>query len=134
MLSSAIFNVTEPESQRYFSELFGTIPVWNKNASFQYTAEGEIEMCGFGVSEGREPFIYPHEFAMNNDILLHTPYGICRSIKMTMEEIMRAKSSSFGRKQFHISEDEMREVVDQIAENNAHSKKGFCKSIFQTLL
>lgn len=95
----AILNVTDPENQKIFSDIIGSINVRKKGInSSSSMSQGEnygssidetISLSD-GISSGvsgsisasmsvvREPIIFPHELATLKDILLMTPEGFCR--------------------------------------------------------
>ncbi len=77
-----MLNITEPDSQEYFSRLIGTVPIGRRSISQSYVPATEYITCGQQIQEFREPLILPHEFATNRDILLHTPYGLLSTIKL----------------------------------------------------
>jgi len=70
-----MLNITEPDSQEYFSRLIGTRPALRGSASQSFNPYTEQYTWGRQLQQSREPLIYPHEFATNKDIWLHTPYG-----------------------------------------------------------
>ena len=95
----AILNVNDPESQKIFSDMIGSINVQKMSTSdntsinistsrksgttdtVNYSGEnsgGISRSLTTGKSGVREPIIYPHELATLNDILLVTPEGFCR--------------------------------------------------------
>ena len=80
----AMLNITEPDSQEYFSRLIGTVPIGRRSISHNYDPTTEHSSWGGErqIQEFREPLILPHEFATNKDILLHTPYGLLSTIKL----------------------------------------------------
>lgn len=82
----ALLNITEPDSQEYFSRLIGTVPIERRSISQNYDSTTEYSTCGRQIQEFREPLILPHEFATNRDILLHTPYGLSGTIKLPVSE------------------------------------------------
>lgn len=71
----AILNVTDPENQKVFSDMVGSIKVGNLSINIKHKDDKNHH---FQVSESREPLIYPHEFATLKDIVLITPEGACR--------------------------------------------------------
>ena len=105
----AILNVTDPENQRYFSDMIGTIDVAKKSIS-ETVSNSSGESSGSShssyrssdiqrnYSDGksqsisssftvttslvREPIIFPHEMATLKDMLLLTPEGFCRIRKL----------------------------------------------------
>lgn len=82
----AMLNITEPDSQEYFSKLIGTVPIGRRSISHSYTPTTEYITYGQQIQEFRDPLILPHEFATNKDILLHTPYGLLRTIKLPVSK------------------------------------------------
>ena len=101
----AILNVTDPENQKIFSDMVGTIKIparsvgdgSGKNVSHSsgksqtigepgsYSpgeSRGGSENLSINISASREPIIFPHEFATLKDIALVTPEGFCRVDKM----------------------------------------------------
>ena len=99
----AILNVTDPESQRYFSDMIGSIDVMKKSISETVSAShgensgwswGDVLTPSDGKSKSRsksisasasvvrEPIVFPHEMATLDDILLLTPKGFCRVNKL----------------------------------------------------
>jgi hypothetical protein len=81
-----MLNITEPDSQEYFSRLIGTVPIGRRSISHNYDPTTEHSTWGRQIQEFREPLILPHEFATNKDILLHTPYGLLSTIKLPVSE------------------------------------------------
>ena len=82
----ALLNITEPDSQEYFSKLIGTVPIGRRSFSQSYNPTTDYNTYGQQIQEFREPLIFPHEFATNRDILLHTPYGLLNTIKLPVSE------------------------------------------------
>lgn len=82
----ALLNITEPDSQEYFSKLIGTVPIGKRSFSQSYNPTTDYSTYGRQIQEFREPLILPHEFATNKDILLHTPYGLLSTIKLPVSE------------------------------------------------
>lgn len=78
----ALLNITEPDSQEYFSKLIGTVPIARRSFSQNYNPITDYSTYGRQIQEFREPLILPHEFATNDDILLHTPHGLLCTIKL----------------------------------------------------
>lgn len=70
----AILNVTDPENQKTFSDMIGSINVGNVSIS---TDDDENTHFHFQGDRSREPIIYPHELATLKDIVLITPEGFC---------------------------------------------------------
>lgn len=82
----AILNITEPDSQEYFSRIIGSVPIGKRGISQNYDLYSEHITYGQQIQEFREPLILPHEFATNRDIWLHTPYGFLSTIKLPVSE------------------------------------------------
>lgn len=70
----AILNVTDPENQKVFSDMAGSIKVGNLSIGM----DAKEKHKHFQMNESREPLIYPHEFATLKDVVLITPEGVCR--------------------------------------------------------
>lgn len=81
-----ILNITEPDSQEYFSRLIGSVPICRRSISQNYDLYTENVTCGQQIQEFREPLILPHEFAANRDIWLHTPHGFFCTVKLPVSE------------------------------------------------
>lgn len=99
----AILNVTDPENQKIFSDMIGSINV-RQNGISDSSSRSKGENSGSSVGETisfsdgqsygasrsistsmsvvREPLIFPHELATLKDILLLTPEGFCRVNKL----------------------------------------------------
>ena len=82
----ALLNITEPDSQEYFSRLIGSVPLGRRSISHNFDPITDYSTYGRQIQEFREPLILPHEFATNRDILLHTPYGLLSTIKLPVSE------------------------------------------------
>lgn len=82
----AMLNITEPDSQEYFSKLIGTVPIGRRSISQNYNPTTEHSTYGRQIQEFREPLILPHEFATNRNILLHAPCGLLSTIKLPVSE------------------------------------------------
>lgn len=103
----AILNVTDPENQKTFSDMIGSINVVKnsvndhgsisegKNSgstvdeSISYSdgeTHGESRTIGTSMSVVREPIIFPNELATLKDIVLLTPEGFCRVKKLPYYE------------------------------------------------
>jgi len=78
----AILQVTEPETQEYLSKMIGTVPTARVGTSQSYSPYADQPTWGAQIQEIREPLIFPHEFNMNEDIWLHSPYGFLSTIKL----------------------------------------------------
>lgn len=77
----AILNVTDPENQRIFSDMVGSITVPRVGVSTGSSDMGGDITTNRGsqFSESREPILYPHEFAaLGKRMVLMTPEGFCR--------------------------------------------------------
>jgi len=73
----AILDVTDPENQKIFSDMAGSIKV-SKN-SVNIPKENGNKNYTLQISETREPIIYPHEFGTLGDkMVLITDKGFCR--------------------------------------------------------
>lgn len=83
----AILNVNDVESQKYFSDLIGTIVKRNEDYTEIEDICGDIDSTSRHYSFHREPVIYPHEFATLDNILFQTPYGLYRLDKIKSEDI-----------------------------------------------
>lgn len=77
-----ILNITEPDSQEYFSKLIGSTPVGKRSISQNFDPRYDYSTYGAQVQESREPIVLPHEFATNKDIWLHTPSGFLSAYKL----------------------------------------------------
>jgi hypothetical protein len=75
----AILNVSDPDSQKYFSMLSGSSEIEKKSYSISYDPDSGIEVGNNDTyNMNREPIVYPHEFAKLKDVVLMTPEGFCR--------------------------------------------------------
>ena len=88
----AILNVNDVESQKYFSDLVGTVVKRKEDYTDIEDICGDIDSTSRHYSYRREPVIYPHEFATLNDILFHTPYGFYRLDKIMPEDMISSKA------------------------------------------
>ena len=81
----AILSASDAETQRYFSDLVGTVKVPSKSVTANFDELGYPAGYSVSVNESREPIIHPHEFAALEDIvLLHPgPERFCRVKKET---------------------------------------------------
>ena len=77
-----LFNITEPDSQEYFSRLIGSVPIARRGLSQSYNPYTDLITYGQQIQEFREPWILPHEFATNKDIWIHSPYGFLSALKL----------------------------------------------------
>ena len=94
----AILNVTDPENQKIFSDMVGTVRVTTRSVSegiggsvglssgsnvgedISYSdgkSKGRSDNHSVSIGTTREPIIHPHEFATLEDIVLMTPEGFC---------------------------------------------------------
>lgn len=75
----AVLRVNCADSQKYFSELAGTVPALLRSASCQYSrGKSHLKFSGYSesTSETFQPFIRPEELAhLNNELILFTPYA-----------------------------------------------------------
>lgn len=99
-----VLNVTEPDSQEYFSKLFGSVLTGKRGLSQSYDPYTERSTYGRQLQESREPLIHPHEFATNRDIWLYTPDGFFSTIRLPVStthlhvlEFDRALQTRYGR-------------------------------------
>lgn len=83
----AILQVSDPDSQKYFSEMFGSGLCPKTSVSSSWNTESDGITLGTHIQEEREPRIYPQDFATNDDILLQTPYGVFRVKKQAVVSI-----------------------------------------------
>ena len=77
----AILNVTEPDSQEYFSQLFGSVLTENRSCSISLSLPMSVSF-GQQAQAFRESLVRPEQFAINPDVLLHTPYGVFSARKL----------------------------------------------------
>lgn len=77
-----ILKVTEPDSQEYLSRMIGTIPALSRSVSLGVDYDGKLYPTGGQMQETREPLVYPHEFAANEDILLCVDGALYRTMKL----------------------------------------------------
>lgn len=78
-----ILNASDAETQRYFSDLVGTVKVPLKGISTTYTEFGQPSGYSCNITEARELIIHPHEFASLQNIVLLHPYGFSRIEKIS---------------------------------------------------
>ena len=111
----AILNVTDPEDQKIFSDMMGSIDVCKKGvndssslnrgknhgSSLNETlsvsdgqSQGVSRSVGLNMSVVREPIIFPHELSALEDILLMTPEGFCRVNKLPYYEYPKVKNEA----------------------------------------
>ena len=77
-----ILKVTEPDSQEYLSRMIGNFPTVNKSVSLGSDYEERLYPIGGQLHETREPLVYSHEFAANEDILLYVDGKLFRTLKL----------------------------------------------------
>lgn len=106
----AILNVTDPDNQKIFSDMIGSINVRQKSISDGNSksmgtnsgsnidetisfsdgkSRGESRSINANMSVVREPIVFPHELATLKDILLLTPEGFCRVNKLPYYEFIK---------------------------------------------
>ena len=106
----AILNVTDPENQKTFSDMIGSINVLKNNVSdnsgisqgessgstvdesITYSdgkTHGVSRTIGTSTSVVREPIIFPSELAALKDIVLLTPEGFCRVKKLPYYQYLK---------------------------------------------
>lgn len=88
-----LLNITEPDSQEYFSRLIGSGLVEKRSFSQSYNPSTGCITYGQQIQAIREPWIFPHEFATNNAIVLHTPYGWFRTCKCPISRMYNANNT-----------------------------------------
>ena len=78
----AVLAVSDPTSQKYFSDLVGTTVTMQRGFSATHDSlSGVVSGYNRTLSETREPIIHPHEFLTLQDVVLITPHGFCRANK-----------------------------------------------------
>lgn len=80
-----ILGAYDAETQRYFSDLIGTVSMPKTGGCANFDSDGNPSGYGINVSENREYILQPHEFACLSDLILVHPYhgGFCRLEKIT---------------------------------------------------
>jgi type IV secretory pathway TraG/TraD family ATPase VirD4 len=78
-----IFRANDAETQKYLSDLIGTVKIPQKSHTYNYSLKKGLVGYGVQGSEGREPRVFPHELANLKDVLLLHPEGFCRIAKIT---------------------------------------------------
>lgn len=80
----AILRANDAETQKYLSELIGTVKTVQRSVS--ENLDDFMDNTGYSkqVSETREAMVFPHELSTLKDILLLTPYGFCRVEKIQL--------------------------------------------------
>lgn len=81
----AILGASDAETQRFFSNLVGTVKVPSEGVSVNFNEMGQHIGHSVSINESREPIIYPHEFSSLSGIILLHPEtgGFCRVEKET---------------------------------------------------
>lgn len=82
---TAILNASDAETQRYFSDLVGTVKAPSRGITANFDELGHPAGYSVSINETREPIIHLHEFASLPDIvLLHPgPEHFCRAERET---------------------------------------------------
>lgn len=77
-----ILRATDAETQKYLSELIGTVKTVQRSVS--ENLDDLMDNTGYSrqISETREAMVFPHELSTLEDVLLLTPYGFCRVKKI----------------------------------------------------
>lgn len=88
----AILSASDAETQRYFSDLVGTVKVPAKGISANFDEFGHPSGYSASINESREPIIQPHEFASLSDIVLLHP-GPGRFCRVEKEMYFRKEPS-----------------------------------------
>ena len=84
-----ILRANDPETQMYLSDLIGTHVVPQRSISRQRDTHGNIIGYSEQIYETREHIVQPHELATLDDVIILSPYGMCRAEKIRPgEEIM----------------------------------------------
>ncbi len=80
-----ILSAADAETQRYCSELVGTVKTPSMGISLKYDETGNPNGYSLNITESREPIIFPHEFASLSDVILLCPESerFCRLQKET---------------------------------------------------
>ena len=78
----AILRANDAETQRYLSDLIGSIKVISKSTTVSLNGLHEFVGQSAQMGETREPMIFPQQLATLKDILLLTPDGFCRVEKI----------------------------------------------------
>lgn len=87
--------ITEPDSQSYFSRLIGKVSSIQFGTSCSYCNDGENLTYGIQMQETRENLIWPEDFATNQDIWLHTPFGFFSTIKLPVSDVRLSEREIF---------------------------------------
>lgn len=72
----AILSANDPDTQKYLSDLAGTIPSLQWGASVNLNRKFRITGYGGQINSSEKPFIQPHKLAFLEDVLLITPHGV----------------------------------------------------------
>ena len=80
-----ILGAYDAETQRYFSDLIGTVLMPKAGSCANFDSDGNPSGYGINVSENREYILQPHELAYLSDLILIHPYngGFCHLQKIT---------------------------------------------------
>ena len=98
----AILSVTDPDNQKVFSDMIGSVTVGLGGVSA--SSNKKSENYTITINETREPIVHPHELATLKDIVLMTPEGYCRMDKAPyyakpdsfIANVSKAKKSRVG--------------------------------------
>jgi type IV secretion system protein VirD4 len=82
----SILRVTDAESQKYFSDLIGTVPIEKISKNINYDANKKETGHSEQITVVHEPAIRPHEFASLKDNVVITPKGFERVKKEPFHE------------------------------------------------
>lgn len=78
----AILRANDADTQKYLSELIGTVKTAQRSMSESLNEIMENTGYSRQISESCEAMIFPHELSTLQDVLLLTPYGFCRVEKI----------------------------------------------------
>lgn len=109
-----LLNITEPDSQEYFSRLIGSGLVERRSFSQSYNPSTGCITYGQQIQATREPWIFPHEFATNSDIVLHTPYGWFRTCKCPISRMYDANNTHTQTLRFNIESVDISSIVRRL--------------------
>lgn len=101
----AILGASDAETQRYCSDLVGTVKVPSKGLTANFDEAGQPSGYSVSIHETREPIIHPHEFASLSDIvLLHpNPERYCRVEKEMYFRRSPSQELIENRSEHHVS-------------------------------
>lgn len=101
----AILGASDAETQRYCSDLVGTVKVPSKGLTANFDEAGQPSGYSVSIHETREPIIHPHEFASLSDIvLLHpNPERYCRVEKEMYFRRSQSQELIENRSEHHVS-------------------------------